>query len=1790
MNRIVARWLLAISTLAALLGTTALGWAQSADGLYRSTPLGPYPPNLGFGATGPMMMLTASKDHTLFSPIYTDYEDIDGDGVDDTTFKPTFRYYGYFDAGKCYAYNAAASGGRGRFEPAVVALRDSSGRLSCQRGQGLWSGNFLNWATMTRLDVVRKTLYGGFRRDDTAQDTTLEVALLSQDAHSFVKYYSGADVADYTPFDAATDLQGAGITLCNRSSNRFDPGTEDFPMIRVARGNFSLWATTPGTVCNWGDGSSRGFTFGEKVRAFHAKYGPSQGASTPDPTAHRTLLPVESQDGLRASSAGPDFAVRVQACKAGMTDGERCQAYSRVLSDGTTEVSHKPIGLLQEFGATADALKASRAEFGLITGSYDANLRGGALRKNVGSVNDEIDRATGRFCHNIASGLPAECVKADGTRREEGIVKTFDRIRLYDAGNFNASAAGTGGYVIPGELVNGQFPSWGNPMSEMVVQALAYFAGRPTFDQPASMARDSGLGLPVNVAPRDPLSNASRDAASGQTRGSLYGKGICRPMHVLAISSGSVSFDALDGSDGDAYGSADHFLRANGQSRNLAAWTDLIGDADHEALNGTRRSVGSAARDFGSDCTAKLIGTGKGVGTAYSPGLSGVAGVCPEAPAVKGAYIGAGAAFMANTHAIRSLGEATAASLATSAGLTTDTGAGVLPANLPASALRVKSYAASLAGGVARIEIPIGNTGRKVFITPESTWDHGRAVQDLMPGAMLTFRALYAGPAAGSGNPSGAYVVTWNDAQFGGDYDMDLVGFIRWELRPVAGQTGAHDLTVLTDVLGHDAGARGTHGFSIIGTDAPPDGSFQGDGRYLTHGSNGYFKTGRCADLAAAGGEAYQLGCRFTNAGLDVGSQVSGNPADPYDHFAWPTAFQGTPGNVGFIDQVGVGTVAHTTTVASKFRVTAGADAVTLRDPLWYLAKYGSFDTGERNAFALSSDASPQAASATPRQATNWDSENNSGLACSGTACADGEPDGYFLARRPELLEARLRRLLERISQAHGMAPALSSSQLINGSVKYVSRFSPDSFSGDVEAFVLGADGVFGSTPSFRAGPQLTSASNPETAGAQPVADRQVITNDGFVGRAFVWGGSGLGIDSTPDYVRGLTGASPAATTLTPAQAQFGADLVAYMRGKRSAQGVTFRTRDQDNIMGPVVNSTPWVQDSQASARYTDADFPAGSPSYRSFALGKVARASLLWVGANDGMLHGFRASDLSPVLSYVPSPLVSRLGAALSVTNTAAVSLMDGSPFTADVLVPSGEATSAWRTYLFAPLGRGGRAIFALDVTGAGGPLAGGVDGEALNESRAASIFRWVFTAADDADLGHGLVAPVRHGVSGQASQVVYLNNHKFAVLVPNGHGSGAGRAALFIVNAEGPGAGATSWQDASGQPRGYTKLLTRATDSGNGLMGATWVDLDNNGTADLVYATDLKGQVWKFDLRSDNPANWRSALLSGGEAVPLFTARVDASTALPITTAPVVSFPSFGGTMVSFGTGRAIGSADFPDTTVVQRFFSVWDKGRYAEDQVYPPAADATPNPLPSVLRTVSQTRDPGTPEATTVTVPSFLKRVLRRSADGFVYQILTNAQGEPVTASGSPATSADQEVPLLDNAAAVGFDPAVNDGWFFAFPDRGEAVLSSPLSRQNFVIFTSVRPQDSAAAEQSCSMAPLGTVYGFNPINGLPVPGLLKPYVIRDAGGTVLHTVTAMGNDLRNDQGGIVARDATPVRKRLCDANGQHCEDALEARCPAGKMASRFMSANSDVNGCVPAHDLRIQWREIPGMKTR
>lgn len=1495
-----------------------------------SVPTTAVPPNISSSGSRPMMMLTSSKDHTLFGPMYTDFEDLDGDGVIDTTFKPDFKYYGYFDSTKCYTYSTSD----GRFNPAANATTPS-GRYVCG-GTGHWSGNFLNWATMTRLDIVRKMLYGGQRVVDTTTVTVLQTARLSRDSHSFVKYYRGTDIRDYTPFSMAdlTKTTGsnannyAGLTMCMQASAN-DTGATSTPQIRMAKGNYRLWATVEGgTVCDWGSGA-----LGAKLSRYYGGTAAYQGNGGIN---HEVNPPNQTADGATYSSIGPVLNARVRVCDSSLLGEERCQAY------GSGTVVYKPIGLLQEFGTPQVGSSAARTEFGLITGSYDQNLTAGALRKNMGDLLDEIKPDTGQFC--FSSGVSCTGTLADGrSYTTTGAIRALDQIILFGktSGNYSGSNV-----QLPSEMTNGTLAAWGNPVGEMVVQALRYYGGLSSTN-PSTTTNDASIPMPV-ASWSDPLSDTNT------VRTSLYGKSICRPLNVLALSSSALSFDGDDANT--------PFSALPNRSRgSLTDYTNAVGSS--EGIHGTLRSVGSVTGGFGEECSAKTVTT-----------LDNVTGVCPEAPAVGGSYKVAGAALYANTNRTRTITSP--------------------PPDLPKYALKVKTYAASLAGGVARVEVPIPNTTpqRFVYITPEGLWAANSNAKR-MPGAMLTFNAI------SSSATHGAFIVTWNDSLFGGDYDMDIAGYLRYDI-------SGSQLRVTTDIINVGAGWTGSHGFSIIGTDK--------DGRYLTHRhqnadsvmstATGYL-CGMAAYRGATNLATVTLPASGAFPGLPAGS-MTGNGSQACDtSSAWNTIRdQDSPVTITF--------------------EMSGAAAVTLRDPLWYAAKYGSFTPNdETNPNEL------------PDATLKWDRQRNDNLSCGGStgrSCSDGEPDGYFLARRPELLEQRLRDALEQIISTTNSAPAVSSSQVITGGYKFVASFEPSQNSGSLLGFQLASNGTFPATPSWDAGQKLASTAP---------SSRHVITNDGVTGVALT---SATAFSTA--YLDALRGSGAGA--LTTAQ---GTELINYLRGDRTREkpaGI-WRTRSVSNVMGSIVNSSPWLQ-LRPSAKNIG-PLPANTPTYASFVNSNLSRIRPLWVGSNDGMLHAFRSEGTNagePIISYLPSPMVGR-ASALSQDMTSIQAGMDGSPFTGDVLLGTGGATSSWKTYLFSSLGRGGRAFFALDVS----------DTSALTQSNASSIFKWMFSSDDDADMGYVLGDPKVHPQSNQATPIARMNNGRFAVLLPNGVGSANGRSFLFVLFVDGP---TTAGDWTSGTH--YIKIPTD-TLGGGGLMGVSWADLDGNGTADVVYGTDLQGRLWKFDVRSATASAWASAYMTGTTPTPMFEAR-DGTARLSISAAPALAFPDFGGVMVSFGTGKSINAGDFPDATKTQRFYSIYDK-----------AAWATASPVNSNLSTL-------------------LQRTLVRTTDGSVYV----------------------------SVGATAFNKDTHDGWYFNFAPiasgssvNNEMVLATAENRFGTLFFTTIRP--ASTSSNKCYAVPDGTLYALDPVSGTPRTNILGTISVT-VGGTTIQ-VNKIGQDVADQK---------------------------------------------------------------------
>jgi type IV pilus assembly protein PilY1 len=403
----------------------------------------------------PMTMLVAGRDHKFFYEAYNDASDIDGDGTLDTRFKPSITYYGLFDSTLCYAYSG--SGLTGLYSPGATA--DALGRCSASTTHR-WSGNWLNYVTTSRIDALRKVLYGGHREVDSTTQTILRRAYIPQDAHSWAKEYhslatDGYLISDYTPLaqpTAADRRHFFGNLTANRGVNcsTLDNCSNMAPLLR--------------TRTNVGN-DRRVWEWASKER----------------PVLHDTL----SSGGFPAGTdAQVDRTVRVLVCTATYHDG--CRQYPNG--------QYKPIGLLHEYGEN-DAML-----FGLLTGSYDNHMSGGRLRKVVSSFSNEVVANTGIFETNAR------------------IVNTFNRLRIR---GFNQSSnsdeywksnpyADSAKAATEGELVD-----WGNPIGEMLYEATRYFAGMgsATAAFNTSTTIDTQVGL-SSATWDDPYSTTSAARAS----------------------------------------------------------------------------------------------------------------------------------------------------------------------------------------------------------------------------------------------------------------------------------------------------------------------------------------------------------------------------------------------------------------------------------------------------------------------------------------------------------------------------------------------------------------------------------------------------------------------------------------------------------------------------------------------------------------------------------------------------------------------------------------------------------------------------------------------------------------------------------------------------------------------------------------------------------------------------------------------------------------------------------------------------------------------------------------------------------------------------------------------------------------------------------------------------------------------------------------------------------------------------------------------------------------------------
>ena len=549
-------------------------------------------------------------------------------------------------------------------------------------------------------------------------------------------------------------------------------------------------------------------------------------------------------------------------------------------------------------------------------------------------------------------------------------------------------------------------------------------------------------------------------------------------------------------------------------------------------------------------------------------------------------------------------------------------------------------------------------------------------------------------------------------------------------------------------------------------------------------------------------------------------------------------------------------------------------------------------------------------------------------------ATAGGTGSAYF-ATSPAAFTSAFNSIATDILGRIGAAAsvATNSGALIAGSRVYQAKFTSTTWSGELLAFSLNTtNGNVITPPDWQGGANswiTGSITSTQTPSARNIFTYKPSTGKGI---PFLW----PAVPATP----GTNELDVAQTTalnknISAVNDGLGSIRLDYLRGDATNEGnlaTSFRLRPA-NKLGDIVDSSP-VYVSKPDAGYPAAlEGALGSAAdYSSFRRTNTPRTKMLYVGANDGMLHGFDTSSGQEIMAYVPSKTYANLSA-LSAPSYSHKYYVNGSPTVADVFY-----SGAWHTVLVGSLAQGGQSIFALDITNPAN--------FSQTVTNAQNLVLWEFNDADnpatvhgaapgattplvdgDPDLGYtlsqpavGRVCTTRSGATCSASKWVAFFGNGYNNTDADGNASTTGHAYLYIVDIQ------------NGELLKKIDTQTGSTMTPNGLASPAIVDVDGDYYIDYVYAGDLQGNMWKFDFTGSNSNAWQIAYGSPASPRPLYQAQDAGGTVQPITSRPqVTTHPSGSGYLVYFGTGKYLEpSVDVATTgTQTQTFYGIWDNG---------------------------------------------------------------------------------------------------------------------------------------------------------------------------------------------------------------------------------------------------------------------
>ncbi|MDR3429820.1 PilC/PilY family type IV pilus protein [Silvimonas sp.] len=578
------------------------------------------------------------------------------------------------------------------------------------------------------------------------------------------------------------------------------------------------------------------------------------------------------------------------------------------------------------------------------------------------------------------------------------------------------------------------------------------------------------------------------------------------------------------------------------------------------------------------------------------------------------------------------------------------------------------------------------------------------------------------------------------------------------------------------------------------------------------------------------------------------------------------------------------GTKSNIQTVSTYWLDVQENQTYTYQNEYWLAAKYGGF--------VVPNGYNPYTNTTALAQST-WNTLG--GVDPNGKA----QPDNYYLAGQADRMVAGLQAAFKDISSktketTTGFAVP-DPTTFVTGSAVYAASFDPASWTGELKASSLNSDGSF--TQQWLLSTKLQS----QVSGTGWNTGRIIATRSG--GQAVPFRTANL---SATD----LAALDPAPSLSAPnnvSSATTQANYLNYLRGDQSNEaasstsGSTKAYRTRANVLGDIVGSK--LQAIGAPAYPYGDGYNAG---YAAFKSTWASRPTVVYFGSNDGMLHAVNGSVTGAtggkeLFAYIPGPVLQGPSGRPQIDGLAAFGnpsfthyyRVDSTPLIVDVdlaktSAAASGATTNWISLLVGGLGKGGKGYYALDVTN---PAA------ITSETALASAAKWEFT---DPSMGFSFGTPT----------IVKTAKYGWVVILTSGYNTPDGKGYLYIVD---PGTGALIKKIAAVDDNDASAVSDGLT------QASAYIKSYSDGTAESVYAGDLNGNLWRFDL-TDSTGNYphptRIAKLTDASGV-----------AQPITTAPGIAiYPGSYRRYILVGTGKLLAPTDL-NSTQKQSFYAIAD-----------------------------------------------------------------------------------------------------------------------------------------------------------------------------------------------------------------------------------------------------------------------